>query len=159
MSDSAVASDDDCGAGFDCLPYSAPKHGRPNAIGVLFLALLMVCGLGMSLSSCLKAHAIEERIRAQAASDQRCKEIQPRVVTLVRWNGPLLANPDEVRKLGDELSVGVDVERDSIPGRGPYDTVFVSDPRRPGYNKQLFVLDNLEKGYRDPRAGCMPTRY
>lgn len=154
-SDSAVAQYDDYGSGFDDMPDTFGKRPRPNAIGVVILTLMLVFGLGTYVSSCLKSREIESDSRARAASDQRCMEIQPRFTNLVRWHGALLANPDEVKTLGEELSVDVEIKRDSVDFVGPYETVVVSDPDRPGDKRELFRLDNLGMGYYHPRAECM----
>ncbi|MCV6963971.1 hypothetical protein BST27_08360 [Mycobacterium intermedium] len=153
-----MAQYDDYGSGFDDLPDTFGKRPRPNALGVVILVLMLAFGVGTAVSSCFKSREFESESRARAASDQRCKEIQPLFIRLVRWHGALLANPDEVKMLGQELSVDVEVKRDSVDGLGPYESVLVADPDRPGDNKQLFRLNGLSMGgYYDPWAQCKPA--
>lgn len=117
-----------------------------NGIGRILGAILLV-GVGIGAIS---MHVDEKRTgdetAATAASKKKCEnEVLPRFKQTVRWNGTVVANPDDVRALGSELNVDVQINRGtdwSVLKKASieYDDIRVSDPKKPGTSQAIFSL-------------------
>lgn len=117
-----------------------------NGIGRIVGAILLV-GVGIGAIS---MHVDEKRTgdetAATAASKKKCEnEVLPRFKQTVRWNGTVVANPDDVRALGSELNVDVQINRGtdwSVLKKASieYDNIRVSDPKKPGISQAIFSL-------------------
>lgn len=117
-----------------------------NGIGRIVGAILLV-GVGIGAIS---MHVDEKRTgdetAATAASKKKCEnEVLPRFKQTVRWNGTVVANPDDVRALGSELNVDVQINRGtdwSVLKKASieYDDIRVSDPKKPGISQAIFSL-------------------
>lgn len=117
-----------------------------NGIGRIVGAVLLV-GVGIgAISMHVDEKRTDDETAATATSKEKCEnEVLPRFKQTVRWNGTVVANPDEVRALGRELNVEVQINR----GKGwsvrqdasiEYDDIRVSDPKKPGNSQVIFSL-------------------
>jgi hypothetical protein len=93
------------------------------------------CGQHVSEQNTAKAQA------AATAAHQRCEtEILPRFNDTIKWDGPLVSNPDELHALAQELGVEVEIERKmDFRTHAPADDVGINDPAKPRQDKRVFT--------------------
>lgn len=133
------------------------------------LAAVVLVGLGVaSISWHLDdKHAADQQATAAAVKERCLDVVLPQFKKTIKWKGATVANPDEVKALGKELSVDVDIKRSTSPSymntdgaTFDYDDVIVSDPKKPGDSKELFTfggeVHHLDTGgaYWDPHNPC-----
>lgn len=123
-----------------------------KAIGGIFGAIVMV-GVGIwMISRHLDDKRVADEKAASATSWEKCtKEVLPRYQQTVKWDGYLVANSDEVKALGKELGVDIEIKRSTGFDIGkqesvPADDVTVSDPKKPGSSKSIFLDLGLYHG-------------
>lgn len=136
---------------FNDPPEPSDAYVALNMAGRLLAAALLVgVAIWLIVTGVPEVAVFADQSDSSAASIARCRnEIEPQVKETVQWDGPIVANPDEVKKLAERLAVDVVIERasklDFETSRADplvtYDVVRVSDPRKPGSRKELFVLD------------------
>lgn len=117
-----------------------------NFVGRFVVGVVAVlAGIGFLIMSVTEAGATEARAAAKAAADaahQRCEAVLlPRFNDTIKWGNGVVANPDDVRALAEELGVEVEIERrvDYADHDQAADTVRVNDPATPRDTKTALL--------------------
>ncbi len=129
-----------------------------NLIGrVIAAGAAIVVGFGAIGMHFSERHENDNKAATRAAIARCESEILPRFNETVKWDGKVLANPDEVRRLADELGVTVEIKNttayDYRKPPQPATTVAVSDPDLTESSKALFTYLGEYRGIRDVSTG------